>query len=915
MKNPIEEVLIENIKNQNCFFVFPTQMAADLWADRIISVSSVSAVAMERFMAWDAFKGSSIKSKQQQKTAIPSKMRKIFVDNLISKNKEEHFLKKLISKEYAQTAGVFSNWISSMLPSLDMWKKYFEKSKEIPDEEDADLFEIYTRYSNFLEQHGLFDPAWETPPFESDGKKYFVFYPEILADYGEYEQILKSAPSDITLIFVPKNENLTEEIPVNFYSDSRVEIKNVALFIQSIHNEKKIDYKDIVINVPDLESYEPYIKRELSLYQIPFLTRNAVPLGKTGAGVLFSNILECITSNFNFESLRKLLSNKELPWKEEHLNSELIAFGKAKNCICSFKYNEKEYDVWLENFRQSPKEENLLTFYEKLKLSMKKLEKADSFSKLRDAYFSFRETFFNMDLCAAKTDMILSRCIVELGEFIDLEEEYGIINVQNPFNFFVNHINQEKYLEQTETQGVQIVPYRLAATCPFPCQIVLDSSQSSLAIMYKQLSFLRDDKRQKLLKKEDTNVTDLFIKLYHLNATSGFSFFSAAERTFSGYAQACSYLKENDLTKIDILPDLQCFDFYKSEKAFFIDSTKSFPSKVTEISKNGFEFWAKCQKNQDNDFIQAQKIIKETVQTKIQTQQNQIRVSATSLNQFFLCPRFWLAKRVSNIQPQNSEAELINPFAIGNLEHLIMQNFLQFFLENDKIIEPIDFENSVEFQKLLIKCIEKGILMMNLSFLAKELLKTTTQAINATLQKTIFAFCQKFEGYKVWALEKAFDFFDSVENVLCEGKIDCILYNPTEGGYTIVDFKSTQSAFPSFLTLEEAFENEDIPDFQAAMYFSLLENQTPPISAESFYFFAIKPDLNGNHISKKSQVLDRPEFEPTMEFLKKSIHDYAEAIKQNNFEPNNVAQDYLTCNSCDHRAICRRTFNVCKSNS
>ena len=74
-QNLIEKLLLENIKKQNEFFVFPTQTSADLWADRIVLTSKIKAVAMERFLVWDKFKSSSIRSKQQQKTSVPSAMR------------------------------------------------------------------------------------------------------------------------------------------------------------------------------------------------------------------------------------------------------------------------------------------------------------------------------------------------------------------------------------------------------------------------------------------------------------------------------------------------------------------------------------------------------------------------------------------------------------------------------------------------------------------------------------------------------------------------------------------------------------------------------------------------------------------------------------------------------------------------
>ena len=59
-ENQIEKLLLENIKNQATFFVFPTQTSADLWADKIVLTSEIKAVAMERFLVWDKFKSSSI---------------------------------------------------------------------------------------------------------------------------------------------------------------------------------------------------------------------------------------------------------------------------------------------------------------------------------------------------------------------------------------------------------------------------------------------------------------------------------------------------------------------------------------------------------------------------------------------------------------------------------------------------------------------------------------------------------------------------------------------------------------------------------------------------------------------------------------------------------------------------------------
>ena len=90
------------------------------------------------------------------------------------------------------------------LSSADV-KYLVDKSLEVfIDDEDKDLQEIYTRYSAFLNKYGLFDPAWERPPFKKNGNHYFLFFPEILSDWEEYKPILESASDFITVISVPK---------------------------------------------------------------------------------------------------------------------------------------------------------------------------------------------------------------------------------------------------------------------------------------------------------------------------------------------------------------------------------------------------------------------------------------------------------------------------------------------------------------------------------------------------------------------------------------------------------------------------------------------------------------------------------------------------------------------------------------
>ena len=903
--NLIEQTIKQHVYELNAVFVFPTQTAADLWADETIRNTETTAVAMERYLAWDDFKGNSIKSQHKDKKSIPSTMRQIFTAQMLSENAENPFLKSIIPPEYAATATGFINWIAGLLPGLSMWKTYFENSKKQPDLEDEDLLELYKKYKEFLDIHNLFDPAWETPPFKSDGNHYYIFFPEILSDYSEYKNLLENSSDDITLIHLPENNQF--EPKVQFYSNSRTEIKAVALQLRKLHEEKKIPWNDIAISVPDLESYGPYLDRDLELYAIPHVMRFANPLSSSGAGALFTQIQNCVSSDFSFSSVKTLLLNTELPWKEPDLSAQLIEFGQQNNCICSFNYENNKIDVWKKSFSDVIQvNQALVSYYENLKKHLTKISSANSFDKIRTAYFSFRNLFFDMDNCAPMTDKLISRCISELGALIDLEKEFPECKVSSPYSFFITQLTNTNYLEQTNQQGVQILPYKTAAAAPFKLHVVIDSSQSALSVVYKQLNFLREDKRQSLLGRDDPNVTEHFIQLYAMNSSTTEALFTSAVKTFSGYAQASSYLTPIDYTDAENEPSFLKDDLYLCEKNFFQNKTTEL-KQIFETEKHSYDFWKASQKTESEPNPKAKDLVYEMVK-KVRFENELINVSETHLKRFFECKRKWLIHYVINLNSQNNEAELINPFAMGNINHKILELFCN-ELKTKKQAFGLDEKQELtkEHEEILVNCLECALdNKKEYSYLARELLQTTKEAIFKTIKTTVTKLEELYSGYTVYDTERDFTCEIPEYSVLCKGKIDCMLQNPTDGGFVVLDFKSSSSGIPTNLYAAEEIlpgQKEEVPDFQMPMYLYLLEHQKEKYPIEECCFFNIKD------CTKKSIELEI--FETTQKKLLECIEIYADDIKTQNLfsEP---YKDFSECNQCDYRAICRKVFNVGK---
>ncbi len=951
MQNIIEKTLQENIKNQDAVFVFPTEIAASMWADRATFVTDCSAVAMERFLAWDKFKGEAVRSENQNKNSVPSMMRFIFASNLIAENAENPFFKSLICPDYAKCSGGFTNWIVSILPKLALWKEYFDKSDVTKDEEDEDLLVLYEKYSSFLNKFNFFDPAWEKPPFKNNGKHYFVFFPEINSDWEEYKKILEFSKEFITLINVPSDKE-NGEGEVNFFKNARIEIKNVAGVVRKMHEENKIDWQAMAVSVPNMDLYGPYLDREFDLLEIPHVARFSRPLSKTSAGSFFTQIQECNNSKNSFDSIKNLLLNNELPWKDRQIIQKLILFGMENHCICSFFDSEKkeQKDVWLESFADVKfKDFEVENFYKKLDFHLKNFASARTFADVRKAYFAFRNNFFEMADCSEKADNILSRCIATLGELIDLEVNFNCA-VPSPFNFFIEQLGKTKYLEQAKTGGVQIYQYKNAACAPFDCHFVVDSSQSSLSVLFKDFSFLNESKRRKLLNREETNVSDKFVQLYQLNSLKNPAYFTCAERTLDGYSQPVSYLKVNNLLhetdEEKLFPD----NFYNAERNWFCgENSVEFPARITQAQSDSFNNWFDLQQKKDSEGQKACDVVSSLGAQRDKNGESElIFVSASLLKKFYDCPRKWLFdSNKLNLKEKDDVAVLIDQYASGNLYHKIMEIYCQKLLENKLPIEISVDEGDVKkldekYVEILKTAVDEAIISNGTGnekncYLKKELLKTTKKSIYDTIYQFVVYFSTIFNDCDVIKTEGKLRYIDSELNYIFSGRLDCLLQCKKSGQYFLVDFKNTKSAIPSGnLYFDEEnyaqqkneageeipLEEQNLMDFQMPAYVFLLEQQEN-IKIKNAAFIPFKLDSTskivpvfGDSMARRSgvnkEIPDYDDFMVNVSKMQECVKNYVQKIQAGDFSLNSNVQNFEKCMGCDFNSICRKTFNVSK---
>ncbi|MDR2759542.1 MAG: PD-(D/E)XK nuclease family protein [Spirochaetaceae bacterium] len=956
--NQVLEIISREIKNRNTRFVFPSETASLTWARKINAFTGERSVAVNRFLAWDRFKETAIRTENRDQEPVSDVVRKLFTHLLVKKNAEaaRDFnaaapktnafpFSSLIPREFAGQGTIFVKELTKILPSLVLLKSRQEQALNfVPDDEDRDFALLEKEYTSFLAQYGFFEPSWEKPPLRDTASVYYIFFPEAIEDFSEYADLLQREPA-VHLVRLSDSEPRPS---LYFYDSQRAEIRGAALELRRLHEEAGIPYDDMALSVVELKEVEPYLVRELSLYHIPFRRRAGKPLGDYGTGKLFSLINTCVVNNFSFPALKALLLNEHLPWADPERNEELIEFGIKNNCVSSFFDQGRPVDIWLAAFRRSPREERLRGYYELLKTHLTALSASRSFRDIRNRYFAFRGRvweqspgperireaypeaahpesvfpgFLSRDNCTGEGNAVLARCVEELSALIRLEEEYPGLVPPSPFGFYLDILQEKQYVPLRPDSGVNIFPYRVAAAAPFSCHLVLNVTQNAATVLYEPLDFLRQDKRDKL-GLPDTDASPVFFRLYQSGPIGTFkpiTRFSASERTFSGWAIPHSYFSGS----LETAPPAG-EDPYIQERDWWAGNgyvpdlggeSLQFPRRLFSIQKKGFDQWRTplCGQGAVNfDILRGAfppegtyaRMLRERIGAvqKKHDSGDYLKVSATDLNKFFYCPVYWLYGKIFAVEGFFPEAKLLDDASLGLLYHEILKNLFARIRKEDRVFTA----GHIEKYRDWIRQYTDEAAHHYPAFqgpLAVPLLVSQSAAIAKRLDRLLEIEAEYFSGYTVAELEYSLEL--AAGDILFNGRLDRVSLSP-EGAPVIIDYKT--GAPPS---KKGSTHTEDSPleDFQMPMYTSLYEEKNNCAVAGAFFISINQRDMTaviGSPGGKKGHT--REAYQETLDAFNDYVKQFSAVVTSLNFSPGKP--ELQRCLGCDYQAVCRTTFSL-----
>jgi hypothetical protein len=721
-----------------------------------------------------------------------------------------------------------------------------------------------------------------------------------------------------------------------------MEIRSAVLEIRRLHEEEGVPYEDMAVSAPDLESLEPYLLREMSLYNIPLRRRAGRPLADYGTGKLFSLADSCVSGAFSFTAVKSLLLHEGLPWSQPALNRALITFGVQNNCVSAYRDNGKHVDIWIEAFRTASREERLGGYYRELKRILSAMTGARTFRDIRKHYFVFRGKwergaaagFLSRDACTDEGDAVLARCIEELSALIQIEETYPGLTPPSPFRFFLDVLGEKQYVPVQEKAGVNLFPYRVAAAAPFTCHFVLNASQNAATVLYQPLAFLRQDKRKRLgLSAEDADVSGAFFRLYRLEPWGAFTprlRISASDQTFSGWAIPHSvFLESQPATETARSAER---DYFQEEKAWWaagggVSSAgpgAPFPSRLFSAQKSGFDTWRTLLSMRvrepysllkdpfprntlaasllESRISAKQRVQEESVQSEgMEDGRSLIRASATTdLNVFFFCPAKWLYQKLFEVENLALEARLMDDASLGLLYHGILKDLFIRIREEDRVFNQKRLDVYKEWAEEITRSAARNYPAFQ-GPLAVPLVVSQAAAIARRIKALLMVESRYFDGYAPADMESSLRL--EQDGVLLNGVLDRVSVSP-EDAPVIIDYKTGS---PPAKAESTGADDAPLRDFQMPMYVKLYEAHTG-VPVETACFFSI----NNRDITAiigspgKKRGHSRAAYQETLDVFDGCTRRFAEALADLDFTPPET--DLNACSECDYRRLCRTTY-------
>lgn len=914
--------------------VLPSEIAAEFWRREVIRSGVRRAVREDRVISWDRFKETAFDLRTDHVPANRT-ARAIFVDLLFSENAAAPFLSRVVPRESSANADGFRAQLTRILPALPQARVLERPARDESlglGELVSDLQHIHRRYTEFLETHGLFEPAWleRTPAYA--GGDHRLILPQLAEDFPEFEPALR----DVLQVALPGG---TFALPtLNLYPDSRTELEATLGSVAALL-DGGTPPESIVLTVGNLEAIRPRIEQVAELAEIPITVRQGRSLSQSAPGRLFASIADVVSSGFSLDSVKRFLLNRAVPWRDPALNARLVLEGARAGCIGG----RGRPDPRWRHIKPSPERDLIETLMRELPA----VAGARSAGDLRTAVAGLLTRLVDADGWSAEDEPLVQRCRVELRALSDFETTHGL-TIDAPYRFWTERLSEQLYVSRSGRRGVAVLPYRVGAALYPEHHFVVNASNVATRVQVTRFPFLTEAEREKIGDDvADRDLSDAFIRGY---AVSGDAVtFSCSRTTWDGPAlppgefvadgriheAATSSSRTQPPNGSAVSPLLA----WRAEEAF-----EPVPARVYRLQRDGALAYAAgareaaprphradsgtARKDADGvpsasrsvDLTTHPVSDPELVEALLLAQHHSkhpglVSLSAHDIERFRTCPFAYLLWRPLGVEELDLAVDPDSARDIGSLYHDALEEFFRRLHEAGARFDP---DAVVEYETQLLEIARERA--SRARGMVPEFVYAALEPLAARVFGRLLANdARLIAGHTLDFVEAWEHRLEADAGAFLVGRVDRVSRSP-DGSVTLVDYKkrrlptlkaqraesATATGVADLPEAERTGERERLGSIQIPFYMWLLESMGEDVGTAVYYSLE-EGDAKivvTDDAELGKPIMSRERMEEIMVLVYDIVRETMRRLR---------AGDYAcgdSCDGCDYRGVCRARFVV-----
>jgi RecB family exonuclease len=494
LESAIAAAIARRLGDRSCVFVFPSQVAADSWAEASLGLPGVAALEKDRFLGWDKFlERATLRNAPAGRSAAGPAERLVWALAAIAEQLRRPFLRILAKPGQEPPLSLAPN-LARLAPALRGLARDLARGNAISSEygqreEIADYLALSAAYDRFLDAQGLFETSHLEPSF--DGRERFViFEPALMPNFQGLEARLAAAPG-IELVSAfnsPPEEragagNDKPAPTLRTYATFRDEIQDVLSQCANLI-DAGLEPSAIAISAPSLTpDIQAHLGAMARKYGLTLAFHAGELLSASPFGRLLRELSGAQAEGFSLRTLRALFGRGALAWKDPKAAAALIRYA-ARYCLPEFSADRPAMAaLWKKTFAScpSPLGAEARAFYDALTAAAAAISGARSFDALRRALHDFLDDFLETPRRGSLADRSIENTFNGLDGLDAGHRRLGAPTLAaTPFETLLIALDTTTYSPPQSANAIAVYPYRLAMLLASAVHFVIEASQESL---------------------------------------------------------------------------------------------------------------------------------------------------------------------------------------------------------------------------------------------------------------------------------------------------------------------------------------------------------------------------------------------------------------------------------------------------